>query len=67
LANSDSRDDQVLAKQIVEFVKDMPMMQRAAAPQRDVQRAEAARGLNVASRGIQAAVEQARNEPKVER
>jgi hypothetical protein len=67
LANSDSRDDQMLAKQIAEFVKDMPMMRRVAAPQRDVQRAEAARGHNVKSQGVQAAVERARDEPTMER
>jgi hypothetical protein len=38
LANSDSKDDRVLAKQIVEFVKDMPMMRTTAVPQRGVQR-----------------------------
>lgn len=44
LANSESRDDRVLAKQIVEFVKDMPMMRTAAVPQRDTQLARAVRG-----------------------
>jgi hypothetical protein len=38
LANSALRDDRVLARQIVEFVKDMPMLQRAALPPRHVER-----------------------------
>jgi hypothetical protein len=35
---SDSLDDRKLARQIVEFVKDMPMLRNQAAPTRDVQR-----------------------------
>jgi hypothetical protein len=38
LAHSDSLDDRKLARQIVDFVKDMPMLRNQAAPKRDVQR-----------------------------
>jgi hypothetical protein len=38
LAHSDSLDDRKLARQIIEFVKDMPMLRKQAAPARDVQR-----------------------------
>ena len=34
LANSGARKDQVLAKQIVEFVKSMPMLRQREMPQR---------------------------------
>jgi hypothetical protein len=38
LAQSGSLEDRKLARQIIDFVKDMPMMQKRAAPARDVQR-----------------------------
>ena len=37
-AHSDSLEDRKLARQIIEFVKDMPMLRKQAAPTRDVQR-----------------------------
>ena len=41
LAHSDSLDDRKLARQIIEFVKDMPMLRKQAAPTRDVLRSPA--------------------------
>jgi hypothetical protein len=38
LAHSDSLDDRKLARQIVEFVKDMPMLRAAVTPARETQR-----------------------------
>jgi hypothetical protein len=38
LANSGSQDDRSLARQIVEFVKDMPMLRAATTPTRETQR-----------------------------
>ena len=67
LADSDVREDRVLAGQIVEFVNDMPLLRRAAVPQRDVQHAREARGRDVASQGVHAAVKRTSNEPKMER
>jgi hypothetical protein len=42
LANSDVRENRALAKEIVDFLRDMPMQQREMAPQRErsVQRSE---------------------------
>jgi hypothetical protein len=38
LAQSDNRDDRVLARKVVDFLKAMPMLRREAVPTRDVQR-----------------------------
>jgi hypothetical protein len=38
LANSDNRDDHVLAKKVVDFVKAMPMLRREVVPPREMQR-----------------------------
>ena len=54
LAHSDSLDDRKLARQIIAFVKDMPMLRKQAAPTRDVQRS-----------GVQP--EHARRGPEIER
>jgi hypothetical protein len=54
LAHSDRFEDRKLARQVIEFVKDMPMLRKQAAPTRDVQRAP-----------VQA--EQARRGPEIER
>lgn len=67
LANSDVRENRVLARQIVEFLNDMPLLRRAAVPQRDVQHARETRGRNVTSQEVHATVEGIRNEPKIER
>jgi hypothetical protein len=40
LAHSDSKDDRVLAKQVDEFAKDMPMLHRVATPAREAQRSD---------------------------
>ena len=40
LAQSDSLDDRKLARQIIDFVKDMPMLRTAGAPAREAPRAE---------------------------
>jgi hypothetical protein len=40
LAHSDSLDDRKLARQIIEFVKDMPMLEHARTPAREMQRAQ---------------------------
>jgi hypothetical protein len=40
LAHSDSLDDRKLARQIIEFVKDMPMLRKATTPVRETQRTE---------------------------
>ena len=54
LAHSDNLDDRKLARQIIDFVKDMPMLRKQAAPTRDAQRAAAQ-------------PEQARRGPEIER
>jgi hypothetical protein len=41
LAHSDSLEDRKLARQIIEFVKDMPMLRKGVEPTRDVQRVRA--------------------------
>lgn len=40
LAHSDSLDDRKLARQIIEFVKDMPMLGHARTPAREMQRVQ---------------------------
>jgi hypothetical protein len=40
LAHSGSQDDRRLARQIVEFVKDMPMLRTASTPARETQRVD---------------------------
>ncbi len=67
LANSDVREDRVLAKQIVEFVKDMPMMRRRSAPPRDVDCAGADRGRDQAPKRRIEVVQPARDERGRER
>ena len=66
LANSDTRDDRVLAKQIVEFVRDMPMVSRSPVLERDVQRARAERGPVPPQRAL-SAVERTRKGPEIGR
>ncbi len=40
LAHSDKLEDRKLARQIIEFVKDMPMLRHARTPARELQRTE---------------------------
>ena len=67
LANSDSRDDRMLAKQIVEFVKDMPVLRRPAEPSREDRRGGGERGREATPQRVQSVVERVRNGPEMER
>jgi MobA/VirD2-like, nuclease domain len=68
LADSGNTDDRALARQIVAFVKDMPMVRRAAQAQRELQRADQGRGPGAATRpGRQLVVDRTREGPEIER
>jgi hypothetical protein len=67
LAHSDSKDDRVLAKQIVEFVKDMPMLRRLAVPAREAQRSDLKPERKAAPQPIQSTVARTRPGPEIER
>jgi hypothetical protein len=67
LAHSDSRDDRVLAKQIVEFVKDMPMLRRLAVPAREAQRSDLKPGREAIPQPVQSNPARTRTGPEIER
>ena len=67
LVDSKSKDDQALAKRIADFVKDMPMMTRTIAVQRDHQRVPLGRGREPTRERAHPPTQQARNGPEVER
>jgi len=67
LANSDARDDRVLARQIVEFVKDRSMLERAVGAARHAQRAGKEHGRQQLPPQRSGATEPTRSEPKLER
>ncbi len=67
LADSKSKDDQDLAKRIAAFVKDMPMMTRTIAVQRDRQQVLPDRGRELTRERIQLATDRTGKGPEIER
>jgi hypothetical protein len=67
LAYSKSKDDQALAKRIAAFVKDMPMMTRTVAVQRDRQQVLPDRGREPMRERVRLAPDRTRNGPEMER
>jgi hypothetical protein len=67
LANSDRKEDRVLARQIVEFVKDMPMLRRVGVPARESQRPGLSPTREVTRQPVQSNVERTRKGPEMER
>jgi hypothetical protein len=67
LANSDSKEDRLLARQIVEFVKDMPMLRRSGVPARESQRPELSPAREVTRQPVRSDVERTRKGPEMER
>jgi hypothetical protein len=66
LSDSTSLDDQVLARRIASFVKDMPMMTRTAAVQQDRQQVPD-RGPEPTRERVQTTFDRTRNGPEMER
>jgi hypothetical protein len=67
LANSDSRDDQWLAKRVVGFVKDMPMLRKVIAPALEALRSDLQRKREAAPQPVQSMVERTRPGLEIER
>jgi len=67
LADSTSKDDQALARQIAEFVKDMPMMRRTAADQPHRARELSDRGREPTRERVQQTTDRTRNGPEIGR
>ena len=67
LADSNSKDDQALAKRIADFVSDMPMMRRTTALQRDRQSVRLEQGREPARVRDQLATSRTRSGPEMER
>jgi len=67
LADSKSKDDQALAKRIADFVKDMPMMARTIAVQRDRQQVLSDGGREPTRERVQTPLDRTRNGPEMTR
>jgi hypothetical protein len=67
LANSDRKEDRVLARQIVEFVKDMPMLRKHGVPARQSQRPDLSPAREVTRQPVRSNVERTREGPEMER
>jgi hypothetical protein len=67
LANSDRGEDKLLAKQIVDFVRDMPVLRRTAGPRRELERAQSRDKPAVAPQRVRAVAERERRGPELER
>jgi hypothetical protein len=67
LADSTSKDDQALAKRIADFVKDMPMMTRTVAVQRDRQQLLTDRGHELERERVQTILDRTRKGPDLGR
>ena len=67
LAGSRSEDDQALAGRIAAFVKDMPMMTRTVAVERDRQQVPGERGREITRERVQMTPDRPRNGPEIQR
>ena len=67
LADSTSKEDQALAKRIADFVKDMPMMTKTVAVQRDRQQLLTNRGRELQREHVQTMLDRTRKGPDLER